>query len=179
MKRSRLVVLGVGLLLVVTVPARGADDKEPSKAPAPQRTPLLQRLGQLLPPEVADKLHLTDEQKKQVAKLQDEFSEKRAALLGEVPEEAGKALDEIKKARDNGEKPKLGQAAMPVVGKLLQVRQLRDDYDKKVRALLTDEQKKTLDELTRERPLRRFRDRLNPPPTEKPEDKKPDEKKDK
>ena len=165
MKRSRLVALGIGLLLVVAASAGGADR---------ERTPLLQRLGQLLPPNVADKLNLTAEQKKQVAKLQEEFSEKRAALLGEVPEEAGKALEEIQKARENGEKPKLAPAVMPLVGKLLEVRQLREDYDKKVRALLTDEQKKTFDELTKERPRRRLRDRLNPP-----EEKKPEEKKDK
>jgi Spy/CpxP family protein refolding chaperone len=158
MKRSLLVALGIGLLLVAAASASGADR---------ERTPLLQRLGQLLPPDVADKLNLTAEQKKQVAKLQDELSEKRAALLGEVPEEAGKALEEIQKARDNGEKPKLVPAVMPLVGKVLELRQLRDGYDKKVRALLTDEQKKTLDELTKERPRRRLRDRLNPPPEDK------------
>jgi hypothetical protein len=164
MKRSGLVALGIGLLLIAS--ASGAER---------ERMPLLQRLGQLLPPDVADKLNLTAEQKKQVAKLQDEFSEKRAALLGELPEEAGKAFEEIQKARENGEKPKLAPAVLPLVGKLLQVRQLREDYDKKVRALLTDEQKKTLDELTKERPRRRLRDRFNPPP----EDKAPEEKKDK
>jgi hypothetical protein len=179
MRRIRLVALGVGLLLVVAASARGADDRERPRVRDRQRTPLLQRLGQLLPPEVAEKLQLTEEQKKQIAKLQDEFSEKRGTLLGEVPEEAGKAAEEIKKARENGEKPKLAPAVMPLVGKLLEVRQLREEYDKKVRAVLTDEQQKILDELTRDRPRRRLRDRLGTPPEGKPEDKKPEEKKDK
>jgi hypothetical protein len=177
MMRSPLVALGVGLLLVVA--ASGADHKERDRGRDRQRTPLLQRQGQLLPPEVAENLQLTEEQKKQVVKLQDEFSEKRGTLLGEVPEEVGKAAEEIKKARENGEKPKLAPALMPLASKLLQVRQLREEYDKKVRAVLTDEQKKTLDELTRERPRRRLGDRPGSQPDEKPEEKKPEEKKDK
>jgi Spy/CpxP family protein refolding chaperone len=166
MNRFRFGILGIGLLLVAAVGAGGADDKEKGGKDRP-RMPLLQRLGQLLPPDAEEKLKLTDEQKKQLAKIQDEFSEKRSALLGEVPEEVGKAADEIKKARDNKEKGGVGQAIMPLLGKLREMRQLREEYEKKVRDVLTAEQKKTLDDLLKDRPLRRLGERLIAPPEEK------------
>jgi Spy/CpxP family protein refolding chaperone len=91
--------------------------------------------GPLIPAEAKDKLNLTADQKEKVAKLEKEFEEKNKEATDKTREAIQKAFQDRdaatrQKVRDLREAPE----------------KLRTEYESKLTALLTDEQKKKFEE---------------------------------
>jgi Spy/CpxP family protein refolding chaperone len=96
--------------------------------------------GPLLTPEAVDKLKLTDDQKKQYDKIASEYKDKQKEASDKIRDliQGGNAqgiVEAFQNMREDSQK-------------------LRNDYLTKVGALLTDEQKKTFDEVKKEQPGR-------------------------
>lgn len=99
----------------------------------------------LLPSEGAEKLKLSDEQKDKVVTLQKEFDEK-------LKEATGKVRDDLKKAIADKDK----DAIKTAFGQMREAREkedkLRTDYESKLAALLTDEQKTKFEDVKKDQP---------------------------
>jgi Spy/CpxP family protein refolding chaperone len=148
MIRLRTRATGLGLAVVlVAVGTAGAADKGAGKAKGLSK--MVDRLTQLLPPGADDKLKLTDDQKKQVAKLADEYQTKTKDQVAAVKEVLAKQNDAIQKASADKDKAALKTAMQPVKDKAKDVLVVQKDYLAKVRDVLTDDQKTTLDSLTK------------------------------
>jgi hypothetical protein len=148
MIRLRTWATGLGLAAVlVVVGMTSADDKGAGKGKGLSK--MVDRLTQLLPPGAHDKLKLTDDQKKQVAKLQDEYQDKTKDQLAAVKAAFSQQSDAIQKARADKDKAALKVALQPVTDKAKDVLTVRNDYLAKVRDVLTDDQKTTFDSLTK------------------------------
>ncbi len=141
--RSLALGLGLAVLLAAVGTAPAADPNK--KADKAKGGPLaaLEQLTKLVPADAEEKLKLTDDQKKQVAKLQEEYQAKTKDGVQTAKDEFAKAKDAIKKAREDKDKAALQKAAEPIRDKVEGVLKTRKEYDGKVRDLLTDEQKKT------------------------------------
>ena len=96
----------------------------------------------LFAPGAVDKLKLSTEQKDKVEKLVKEFEEK-------AKDATAKAREAMQKAIQDQNRDAIKTAVTEMREKAEKV---RDDYLGKVGALLTDEQKKTLEEIKKERP---------------------------
>jgi hypothetical protein len=119
--------MGLGLALVlVSGPQVMAQNRIQIQRPA-----IGAASGPLVPAELQDKLKLTDEQKKKLADLEKEFQGKS--------KEANDKLTQIRaKIRDRTPV----EAVQQLREQMQAVRQLRADYEGKVKALLDDDQKK-------------------------------------
>jgi hypothetical protein len=150
----------------------------PPSAPAAGRRPgagqgdmrgVVERLkAPLLAADRQEKLGLSGEQKEKVAKLQADFEEKTKEGRARLVELVGKVRQGDANVR---------RELREQVG---DQQRLRQDYEGKVRVVLTDEQKKKLDELKQEDPNpapRRPGARTATPAPEKKPDDKPAEKK--
>jgi Spy/CpxP family protein refolding chaperone len=138
MKQLRCMVFGMGLVLVFgsVLAAADGDSKGEKKGKG------FGRIGEtraLVAPEVLDKLKLTDEQKDKVAKLDKEFQEKDKETFG-------KARDALRKAAQDKDREALKKIFEDMRDSREKATKLREDYQGKVAALLTTEQKKTFDE---------------------------------
>jgi hypothetical protein len=104
--------------------------------------PAPESFGRLLPPAIHDRLGLSEEQKEEVARLQAEFREKCLA----VRDEAWLATVKIRAAGlrppDRATKRKLTEVGMQ---SLKAFGRLSDEYEPKLRALLTDDQRREYD----------------------------------
>jgi Spy/CpxP family protein refolding chaperone len=151
MVRSRSCVLGLGLVLLLATVAVGADDKAKPKAKGQGGLgAVIDRLTNLLPPDSADKLKLSDDQKKKVDDIQAEFTDKSKDGLQAAKEAFASNREAIQKARKDKDKAALKQAMTPVREKVQDFVKARADYESKVRDVLNDDQKKTFDELKAE-----------------------------
>jgi Spy/CpxP family protein refolding chaperone len=138
--RSGAFVLGLAVIFGA-VPASAQDKAKPDRAKLKDR---IAELKNLLPPDAVEKLKLTDEQKEKLAKLQQEFEEKSKETLGKIRATLQKAIQDkdgeaIRKA---GEEIRAG------------AEKLRGEFMEKVAGLLTEEQKKKLEEIKKEAPAR-------------------------
>jgi Spy/CpxP family protein refolding chaperone len=109
------------------------------------------RFGQpqpLLPSGAADKLKLTAEQKDKVAQLEKEFETKQKEI-------GGKLREEIQKAIQNKDREAVKNAFTQMREVREKEEKLREEYQDKVAALLTADQKKTFEEVKKEQPGRR------------------------
>jgi RNA polymerase sigma factor (sigma-70 family) len=113
-------------------------DEQPRKR-APEET---RRIPDFLPLEVIEKLKLSDEQKKEVAKLMKEFQERREA----AEQKFNEALEQAKQNQDRDKAKEAGGTFRMEIGKL------HEDFNTELQQLLTDEQKRRLGELQRQRP---------------------------
>lgn len=141
--RFAILVLALASFLAASYFASAAD--EPRR---PGRGRFQGRPGfrfALLPPGAEEKLKLTDEQKEKLATLQKDFESKQKETFGKV-------RDEMKKAFEDRDR----EAARKAMEKMREMRpdaeKLRDEYQTKAEALLTDAQKKGLAEMKSERP---------------------------
>jgi Zn-dependent M32 family carboxypeptidase len=150
MIRVRAWALGLGMALVLaSVAVAGADNKAKGKGKGKGGiAAALDRLAQLLPPGAGDKLKLSEDQTKQVNKIQDEYADKSKDVLAGLKDAFTQNRDAIRKARKDKDKAALKQAMAPIRDKGKELAAIRSDYEAKVRDVLNDDQKKTLDELT-------------------------------
>ncbi len=141
--------LSLTLLLASVGILRAADPPAPTPQPPGDRAVrgfqgrLGGQTGPLLSDELKDKLKLTDDQKDKVSKLQKEFDDKSK-------DTAAKARDAITKAIQDQDP----QAMQQIRDQMQAVRTLRGEYQDKVVALLTEDQKKTYDAARPARPAR-------------------------
>jgi Spy/CpxP family protein refolding chaperone len=149
MTRFRFAALLLGLAAIVAVSGVQAQDKKDDRKtdrPAGGGFGGFGRLGgmsgPLVPDSVQDKLSLTADQKEKVAKLQKEFDEKSK-------ETTEKVRKEIQEAIQNQDFQSLGGLTQ----KMQEVQKIRTDYEGKVKALLTDDQKKTYETALKDRPM--------------------------
>jgi Spy/CpxP family protein refolding chaperone len=113
-----------------------ADDKDKEKPKRPQPGAGFGRMQMsLVPDALQEKLKLTDEQKKKVEKLQQEFDDKNKDTFEKVRDAMRKAMQD----RDREAFGKIRELMEPV-------RKSRGEFQDKVAALLTEEQKKTFEE---------------------------------
>jgi hypothetical protein len=148
MMRIRAWATGLGLAAVlVLVGTASAADKGAGKGKGLSK--MVDRLTQLLPQGADDKLKLTDDQKKRVAKLADEYQAKTKDQVAAVKEVFAKQSDAIQKAKADKDKAALKTAIQPVMDKAKDVIAVQKDYLAKVRDVLTDDQKTTFDSLTK------------------------------
>jgi Spy/CpxP family protein refolding chaperone len=165
--------------LAVCVTTALADDKPKKKAKGPLGG-LLEQLTKLLPDDTQDKLKLTDDQKKQVDQLQQDYEAKTKDALGELKEAVATAAPALKKAREDKDKDAQKTAMQPVRDKGMAVVQVRAEFLSKVQDVLTDEQKKTYEEVKQDLPAPFATKKpasKKPAEAPKPADKKPEEKK--
>src|SRR5579862_8391676 len=153
MTRLRYLALAIGLAFLVTIGGTRADDKKPDP-PQPRRgaPDILGQLGNigsgggpLLVPELADKLKLTDDQKGKVEKLQKEFEDK-------VKDKTGKIRDELEQAIQNQDIETIRKLPELMRNIRQEAQKVRDDYEGKLKGLLTDDQKKTFEAVMKDRP---------------------------
>jgi Spy/CpxP family protein refolding chaperone len=142
--------LGLVLVLGALQSSALAQDSKDTKKERP-RSGLGSRIGQLLSPEDEAKLKLTDEQKEKVAKLQKEFREQNKETLDKLGDEFGKIREALRKARADQDRDSARKAMQDLRGQFQSFQKLRDQFDAKLSALLTDEQKKLYEELRKER----------------------------
>ena len=142
---KRLIIAVASMALLAGPVARAGEGKEnhPGKRPGGPRVEM-----PLIPPRLMEDLALTDEQKSKVETLQAEFAKQRDKLRAEQQNnpEIVKQRDEMKAARQANDKEKLRQLHEQLMEREHPLLDLRKQYMDKVRALLTDEQKKKLDE---------------------------------
>lgn len=150
MLRARFVTLTVAVLALAFVAGTvaAADKAEKKKGKLGD----FSALTRLLPEGAEDKLKLTDDQKKQVAKIEEEFKQKTKESAEKLKDAFGKASESIKKARQDKDKAALRDAVAPLREPLQAVKAARDESQEKVKSLLNDEQKKTYDELKANEP---------------------------
>jgi hypothetical protein len=98
--------------------------------------------GRLLPPAVHDRLKLSEEQKEEVARLQVEFREKCLAVRDEAWLAAAKVRAAGPRPPDRATKRKLTEVGLQ---SLKAFGRLSDEYEPKLRALLTEEQRRDYD----------------------------------
>jgi len=94
-----------------------------------------QASGPLVSTELSDKLKLTDDQKKQLAKLQKDFEEKTKS-----------AADKLKELGEKAIKDKNREAFQELREQAQAIRKTRGEFEDKVKGLLKDDQKKTFEE---------------------------------
>src|SRR5262249_32309872 len=144
--RRLVVCFGLALALgALHLAARAGDDKG-AKRERP-RSDVRERFGQLLSPEVEEKLKLTGDQKEKVAKLQKDFTDKRKDALDKLRDGFDKARAAVQKARQDKDRDAMRQALQDMRTQYQDFQKLRDEFDTKLTALLTDDQKKQFDEL--------------------------------
>jgi hypothetical protein len=137
----RALLLGLGLMLLRLPPPGSSSPKG-----------LPENFGELLLPRIEEKLQLDPDQKEQVAVLRREFKEKCLDVHNQTKAEADKIRAAAKKAGledDLSTKRKLNGPAL----RMLQAfKELKAEYEPRLRAVLTEEQKKQYDVLRKEKP---------------------------
>jgi Spy/CpxP family protein refolding chaperone len=151
MIRVRLAALTLGALaLVVFVgTSAGADKAKKQKGKLGNAA---QQLTRLLPDGAEDKLKLNDEQKKQVARIADDYKTQSQQAGEKLKDALAKNQEAIKKARQDKDKAALKDAASKLRDPAMEAKKLRDESREKVKAVLNDEQKKTFEEVLKEEP---------------------------
>jgi len=119
----------------------------------------------LIPPKLMTDLALTDEQKPKVDAIASDFTKQRDKLLADQKNnpDITKLRDQMRAAREAGDRDKMRELRTQLAPYEKPLLDLRKQSMDKVRTLLTDAQKKTLDD-ARER----FGHRNGPPPPQGP-----------
>jgi Spy/CpxP family protein refolding chaperone len=188
---NKLRTLGMAVafaLLAICVTTSLADDKPKPKAKGPLGG-LLEQLTKLVPDDTQEKLKLTDDQKKQLDQIQQDYEAKVKDGLSDLKDAITTAAPALKKAREDKDKDAQKTAMQPIREKGMGVVQVRREFLSKVQDVLTDEQKKTYEEVKQDLPAPfagkkpaakkpAAKPAENTKPAEaKPEEKKPEEKK--
>jgi len=142
MKRTLLLLTAVALLAGPTAWAAKPDKPQPGAKPGAARMGNMP----LVPPKALEGLKLTAEQKTKYDEIDAQWAKERDAWQASHMEENTKLRAEAKAAREAGDQAK----AKELGGKMRELNapmmELRKKYMDQVRALLTDEQKTTLDQ---------------------------------
>jgi Spy/CpxP family protein refolding chaperone len=156
MTRVRFTVGGLGLALLWVAGSVQADDEKPQRPSTTRQRPgqdrqrpgiggFSLRPAPLLSKEEQEKLKLTDDQKPKVEKVVSAFDKEQKAATDKVREA-------MQKAREGGD----ADGFRDILQKAREVMQgnekARTDAEAKLKAILTDEQKKTFDEIKKDRP---------------------------
>jgi Spy/CpxP family protein refolding chaperone len=179
--------LGMALalpLLAVCVTAAVADDKPKAQKGKGPLGGVLEQLTKLVPADTQDKLKLTDDQKKQLDQIQQDYEAKTKDALSDLKDAITTAAPALKKAREDKDKDAQKTAMQPVREKGMGVVKVRSEFLSKVQDVLTDEQKKTYEEVKQDLPAPfagkkagAKKPAAKPAETTKPADAKPEEKK--
>jgi Spy/CpxP family protein refolding chaperone len=148
MRQLMIAVTAATLLTSGGVFAQGGTN-QPPRPPGGPRGPGGPRFSvPLIPPRLMDQLNLTAEQRPKVDALQSEFAKERDKLSASQTNNAefAKLRDDMRAARDAGDREKMRSLREQLVPYRKPILDLRQQYMDKVRALLTDEQRKTLEE---------------------------------
>jgi Spy/CpxP family protein refolding chaperone len=108
--------------------------------------------GELLPPRIEEKLQLDPDQKDQLAGLRREFKAKCLDIHDQTEAEVEKIRAAAKKAGTENARATKRQEANQMLEMMKHFDKLRAEYEPRLRALLTDEQRKQFDALRREKP---------------------------
>lgn len=144
MTRARVLTLVFGLVALALVASSASAADKPAKG---KLKTIADQLTSLLPDGVEAKLQLTDDQKKQIAKIEEEYREKSKEAVGKLRDEFSSKQESLKKAREDKDKAALRDALVSLRDPLTEYRKVRGEYRDKVKAVLNDEQKKTFDEV--------------------------------
>ena len=148
MRQLMIAVTAATLLTGGGVFAQGGTN-QPARPPGGPRGPGGPRFEMpLIPPRVMDDLALTAEQKPKVEALQADFAKERDKLRASETNnpEIAKLRSDMQAAREAGDREKMKSLREQLVPYEKPLLDLRKQYMDKVRVLLTDEQKKTLNE---------------------------------
>jgi Spy/CpxP family protein refolding chaperone len=154
MSRTQLAV--VCLPLFAVAPALASDEKPP----APDRKALdrlIQRFSLVVQKDIEEKLNLSDEQKQKLMKIQKELDGLNQKLLIKALGDIAKLQEALDKARNGSDGEPLRISALEFGMLTLEMVKTQREIDTKFREILTDEQKKTYDELKGPRRPRRER----------------------
>jgi Spy/CpxP family protein refolding chaperone len=144
--RTWAVVLGLAALLAL-VGTAGAADKAAKGKGKGGLAAAIDKFTQLVPADPDNKLKLTDDEQKQITKIQDEFTDKSKDNLAALKDAVVAQKDALKKARQDKDKAAVKEAMAPIRDKMKDFVTIRSDYEGKVRDVLTDDQKATFDQL--------------------------------
>jgi Spy/CpxP family protein refolding chaperone len=151
----RLLLLCVGLIFALSAsggdgpqepPAKPATPKKPA-APAPA-----DNFGELLLPRIEEKLKLDADQKEQLASLRREFKDKCTDVRDETQAAVEKIRTAAKKEGRENDRDTKRKLTAEAVAMMQRYQKLRAEYEPRLRALLTEEQKALYDELRKEKP---------------------------
>ena len=160
MKRLFSSIVCLALLTSTTRAVANADDPPPPPQMPLQR--LIERFTRLVPRDVEEKLQLTEAQKKEVGKLQKQLDEKNLKIVMQVVGEISNLQEALEKAQKDNNADVLRSLALAFVASATDINRLRSDLNTKLRAVLDDDQKKTYDDLMKERERERPRIRRRP-----------------
>lgn len=151
MVRVRLAALALSVLAFVVVvgTSTAADKAQKLKG---KFGGVAEQLTRLLPDGAEEKLKLSDEQKKQLATIAEDYKTQSRQAGQKLRDALAKNQAAIKKARQDKDKVALKDAAAALREPALEARKLRDEARAKVKAVLNDEQKKTFEEILKEEP---------------------------
>ncbi len=153
--KSKLVVLAIGGSLLLASPAlRAADTTNP-----PPSRPMHKAMEHPLLMGVYDKLNLTDDQKAKIKTIEESFLQTRREYLAAHKAEIDTAREAVKDARTSGDETKKAEARQKMQQALSGLQPQRKAAMDQILSLLTDEQKKTLEETRKE-----FRESHGGPP---------------
>jgi Spy/CpxP family protein refolding chaperone len=127
--------------------------KRPAKpADAVKKPGGVAEAGPLVPAEALTKLKLTAQQQTQVNEIIKEFDDKNKDAAAKAKEQTAKLLEEAQTAKQNNDKAAARQALEKIQEVQLGLAKLREEYEGKLVQTLTDEQKKTFEELKKDFP---------------------------
>jgi hypothetical protein len=152
------IVSGVFLLLAIGIAGQAqAADEKPARGDSPKLIEkLIQRFGTVVQKDVEEKLELSDEQKTKLTKLQKDLDSRNQKLLIRAMMKVSDLQDALDKAKNDNDAGDLKTDALDIGMLTLELVKTKREIDGKFRDILTDDQKKTYDELSRPaRPRRR------------------------
>jgi Spy/CpxP family protein refolding chaperone len=160
MALPRQCYMGMSLALVLAlVGTTRAQKAIPQRDEEPTRPGLVTRIVELLPSAYADQLNLDAQQRQKINELEKEYTQKRKqALVLAVAQVVG-IVEDLQRADHREDAPVLS-IVHEVTGGLLAERRIRVEYERKLLALLNDEQKQHYAELEARGPEERRARRL-------------------
>jgi Spy/CpxP family protein refolding chaperone len=170
-------IMGPGLLAVLAAVGvcGGQVQSDDKPEPPKERIKLLENFAKLITPEIEEKLKLSDEQKKKIDKIVEEFEADHKEDLARIRKNFMRIREDIEKAVTDMDKEAIRKLFLDLARQVAVFERLRDDLDGRLKDVLTDEQKKMLVELRKEaRNALLFGKKSE---DKKPDDKKPEEKK--
>lgn len=146
LQRMWVLMLGFGLVIAPAIgPAQEKGKGEKSKGE--KGDSLLGRVIYLVPPTMAKELNLSEEQRREILKLEGSFRSKRTeSMVGSVSRVMS-IIDSLDDEDDNKEPTPVLALCHEITGGLLEARRLRLAYEKKANALLNPEQQRRFAQL--------------------------------
>jgi hypothetical protein len=156
MYRNMLVRSVLAIVPMVIAGQAQAVDEKPARSDSPKLVErLIQRFGTVVQKDVEEKLELSDEQKAKLAKIQKDLDSRNQKLLVRAMMKAADIQDALDKAKNDNDAGDLKTDALDIGMLTLELLKNKREIDGKFRDMLTDDQKKMYDDLSR--PLRRRR----------------------